>query len=1193
MHLKRVELYGFKSFAERTTIEFRPGIVAVVGPNGSGKSNLVDAVRWVLGEQSAQRLRGGKMDDVIFSGSEGRRPVNVAEVSLVLDNAGGELAVDYTEVAVTRRLFRTGESEYLLNGTPVRLKDIEALLVDVGLGREAAFIIGQGEIDAVLSQRPEERRALFETVAGIAKYKARRKEAERKLEETAHNLARVEDVYEALAEGLPPLQAEAKRAEAYLALKAEAEALERALLVTAIEADLAARDGAREAAERARAAERAAEERLAEAEAEAGRLAAAFEALEAELSALDADHLEAVRSAEALARDQAVATARAEALGRERASLERRLAALREEQAAAAASAAAAAREAAAAEAELDRLRAAAAELSAAAAPDDPAEALEALRSAYFDRLAAATEAEAEARRLRAAASRAAAALGRIEQEAARARAEEAEALQAFEAAEAAVREAAAAVEAKKRAATSSRAALAEARRAARQAEEARAAAAARLAEREAALRAFEAAQADFGLAEGARAVMAAARSGRLSGIHGPVALLFRVPDGLETAFDVALGAGAFDIVVDDEAAAHAAIRYLKEGRLGRATFLPLSVLRARPVPEALRALAGALDGVIGPAAELLEADGRYDVVRRYLLWNVLVVRTLDVAQAAARTLDYRYRIVTVGGELIAPGGSVTGGVDRRRRGGPFSVRGEAFRRLQAERAEAERALTAADAALADRRGALDAARAAAEEAAAALETAEATLREAEADRDRAARRLAAGREAVARAAAEVEVARAEAAELRAAAEETARRAAALRSAAEEALKMLRDQEAAAEALRAEAEARRDRRQALEVAIARAEARLQTLAEARSAAESRAAALDADVRRTRASLDALGREAAEMDGRARALAAALEAARAREAALAEAKAARYAEKEALRARLEAASFARSAAQAAVLEARTARADAEARLARAGEALDRNLRLLGERHRLTFEAARALHPPLDPEEAAAARAALAERTAALEAFGPVNVAAIEEARKLEERLSFYRAQIEDLRAGEAKLNTLIAEIDAAMRARFLEAVEAIRTAFRATFRALFGGGEADLRLEDGDPLVAGIEIEARPPGKRTKRLSLLSGGERALTAIALLFAALSVRPVPFCLLDEVDAALDEANVERFARYLQTLKDTTQWIVVTHRKGTMAVADALFGVTMDKSGASRLIAVALEDVERAAGAGRRSG
>ncbi|KWX06222.1 chromosome segregation protein SMC, partial [Hydrogenibacillus schlegelii] len=242
---------------------------------------------------------------------------------------------------------------------------------------------------------------------------------------------------------------------------------------------------------------------------------------------------------------------------------------------------------------------------------------------------------------------------------------------------------------------------------------------------------------------------------------------------------------------------------------------------------------------------------------------------------------------------------------------------------------------------------------------------------------------------------------------------------------------------------------------------------------------------------------------------------------------------------------------------------------------------------------TFEAARALHPPLDPEEAAAARAALAERTAALEAFGPVNVAAIEEARKLEERLSFYRAQIEDLRAGEAKLKTLIAEIDAAMRARFLEAVEAIRTAFRATFRALFGGGEADLRLEDGDPLVAGIEIEARPPGKRTKRLSLLSGGERALTAIALLFAALSVRPVPFCLLDEVDAALDEANVERFARYLQTLKDTTQWIVVTHRKGTMAVADALFGVTMDKSGASRLIAVALEDAERAAGAGRRSG
>lgn len=1185
MYLKRLELFGFKSFAERTALELTPGLIAVVGPNGSGKSNIADAVRWVLGEQSAQKLRGGKMEDVIFSGSESRRGVNVAEVTLVLDNADGRLPLDYAEVSVTRRLYRTGESEYLLGGLPVRMRDIAELFLDTGLGREAFAIIGQGQIDAILSQRPEDRRALFEEAAGIAKYKQRRKDAERKLAETEENIERVRDVLDALEKEWRPLQAEAERAERYLAVRRDYLALERDLIVYEIEQALEERDAAlRRIAEQ--------EAALASAEAEATRLGAERSTLSARLIELEGEiqrQEEAlVKAATAIEKHEGELSVLAErargrserafALARRREQVTSARTALSEEVAALEAEAEARSNDLGAAQREAEALRK---ELTV---DEDPKARLEAEKTRYFDLLAAQTRLDGEVKRLSAALRRAEAARAELRERLVAAEAEQESLRAALSAAEAALASAealaerrAAEAEAHRRRAETERQAMEEARRKKARAEE-------RLAGILAEVRAYEAAErTGAGFQEGVRAVLKAAEEGRLSGIHGPVLTLFSVPEALTTAIDVVLGPAAMNIVVADEASAHAAIDYLKRGRLGRATFLPLDVLRARANPAEFEALRREMPGVLGPASELVESAPAYAVVRRFLLGGVLVVETLDTATAAARRLGYRHRIVTLDGELLHPGGSLTGGSSAKK-SGAFTAREQAYAQFRAARRAAEAALAEAEAAYAQAAASYEAAVQEASAAAERLVAARRALAEAQAATDAARRQAEDAQAAVDRLSDADRVAEAEVQEMQRALEEAAEEARRAQAASDSAYAALKALEAAALERDHDASTKRARLAEVELSVARLEAAL--AAEQRLLDDKRAqlAAWEAEAEELLREAERLSQEDAEDRLRAEEVRAVLAEVRARRDRLSEDRMRLYAERESVRARVGVVETALEEQQRTIAALTATLAEDRLKAERAGDVLDRHLKHLGEVHERTYEAAREDARTLTAAEIDEVRRALREKKAELDAFGTVNVGAVEDAERLGARLAFYRTQLHDLDAAKAKLSRLIEEIDEEMRVRFWEAFQAIRRAYQETFERLFGGGKADLALEGDDPLTAGIDILAQPPGKKTRRLSLLSGGERALSAIALLFAVLSVRPVPFCVLDEVDAALDDANVGRFARFLQKLKDETQFIVITHRKGTMTSADVLFGVTMDRGGTSRVYAVELKDAER---------
>ncbi|MBE3595967.1 MAG: hypothetical protein IMW86_02875 [Hydrogenibacillus sp.] len=686
----------------------------------------------------------------------------------------------------------------------------------------------------------------------------------------------------------------------------------------------------------------------------------------------------------------------------------------------------------------------------------------------------------------------------------------------ALASAEALAERRAAEAEAHRRRAETERQAMEEARRKKARAEE-------RLAGILAEVRAYEAAErTGAGFQEGVRAVLKAAEEGRLSGIHGPVLTLFSVPEALTTAIDVVLGPAAMNIVVADEASAHAAIDYLKRGRLGRATFLPLDVLRARANPAEFEALRREMPGVLGPASELVESAPAYAVVRRFLLGGVLVVETLDTATAAARRLGYRHRIVTLDGELLHPGGSLTGGSSAKK-SGAFTAREQAYAQFRAARRAAEAALAEAEAAYAQAAASYEAAVQEASAAAERLVAARRALAEAQAATDAARRQAEDAQAAVDRLSDADRVAEAEVQEMQRSLEEAAEEARRAQAASDSAYAALKALEAAALERDHDASTKRARLAEVELSVARLEAAL--AAEQRLLDDKRAqlAAWEAEAEELLREAERLSQEDAEDRLRAEEVRAVLAEVRARRDRLSEDRMRLYAERESVRARVGVVETALEEQQRTIAALTATLAEDRLKAERAGDVLDRHLKHLGEVHERTYEAAREDARTLTAAEIDEVRRALREKKAELDAFGTVNVGAVEDAERLGARLAFYRTQLHDLDAAKAKLSRLIEEIDEEMRVRFWEAFQAIRRAYQETFERLFGGGKADLALEGDDPLTAGIDILAQPPGKKTRRLSLLSGGERALSAIALLFAVLSVRPVPFCVLDEVDAA----------------------------------------------------------------------
>ena len=1177
MYLSRLDLHGFKSFAQKTTVDFSPGVTAIVGPNGCGKSNVIDAVRWVLGEQRSRLLRSESMAGVIFNGSSGKKPLGMAEVSLTVENTRGVLPTEFSEVTVTRRLYRNGDSDYLLNGTVCRLRDILDLFMDTGMGAGAYSVIELSMVEDILSENAGDRRRLFEEAAGVTKYKRRRAQALKRLEATQSDLTRLDDIIEEVEKQVRSLSRQAQKAarherlatrlrrlELAMAahdverLQAERDALEATVRTRGTEAEgLGAQVAAGEAQiEQARTALVGLEQNMAAAARALQAHAETVQALEAEIRLGDERQQAGRRALDRIARERDADAARAEDAAADEADAEGRIEA---------AEATLAERDAALLVADGERVE-------ARDAAEATRQAAQSARASAAEALSALRDAERAVERARDRRTLLTAEAERVEAERATlASAPEAQPDHArLDAAEADLQVASEAVDT-----------AVAARDAARSAFEAADA------ERQSARSAARAAKAEADLlqalveagpeGDGAVAFLAAHPEVNAP----PLAELVGAGEADRLALDAALGAWTEALVVPDDDAADAAIGRLRAAERGRATFLVLSRV-GKTQTERSPAPPGST-----PALALAKADARLQPLLQALLGNTFVVGSLMEARALRDTYPVA-RFVTREGAWTDASVAVHGGSATPSEGaGRFGVR--------------ERLADAAEA-LAEAERVRDAAETAAEAARAARDAAEQARRQAEQARDAARTARDAARDAVTRADAQASARDAQAARLGARADELRQQIEALPEA-----DALEDEASARRLAASDAEARQARadaaldaasaaRQTAEAAWSDARlahARAQSAAQAARDARDRARAIRADIARRQADRDAeaerLAAEIAETSATAETVTARLDAERRRTDALQTT--ASDAETAVLQGRARIADAERGLRELRQQRevAATARADAERRLAEVATRQETTLERLQEEHGADLDDA---NEELDRHQAEelfqpeTARAEIPDLRRKIRDLGAVNALALESYEEEQERLAFLQGQRTDLADAEASLLETIREINETARARFDETFTQVREAFQKIFADLFGGdATADVTLDGDDPLEAPVSITARPKGKRPVSLTQLSGGEKTLTATALLFAIYLVKPSPFCILDEVDAPLDDANVGRFMRLIRSFADSTQFILVTHNKLTMEAADRMYGVTMPTPGISRLVGVRFDEEETA--------
>lgn len=1193
MHLKRLDVFGFKSFADKVELEFGPGVTSIVGPNGSGKSNVSDAIRWVLGEQSPRQLRGLKMEDVIFAGSVSRKPVSFAEVSLTMDNTDGALPVDFSEVTVTRRIDRAGESEYLMNKVQCRLKDIQDLFMDTGVGKEAYSVISQGRIDEILSNRPEDRRAVFEEAAGIMRYKTRKREATRKLEETTQNLLRIGDIIGELEGQVGQLEDQARRAELYQEYHGEMEKLEVGLLGASIRAvrekislqhdkNQALRDTVAQVSES-----------VLKLEQELEQIQAARAALEAEASEVSAELLQVSTQLERVQgkvgmTEEMIARAledegslggeiryledKLKTIGFERQRIEKKVESLAE--------AIRQAQEQLRSREEAQALAAGTASRDEQLLEERKAEAIDLLKRISEKRnLATAGQKTQEEGQKR---------LERLEAERQRALRSERESRELIARSEARI-------DALERERLASEARLAKDRirreeleRQMGQASETLNRVRAELQSAASRLGLLEEMRREHeGYQKGVRTILQGKESGApyARGTIGVVAELIKVDARYERAIETALGAGLQNLVVETDRDAQRAIEYLKARDGGRATFLPLNTIQPQSIrTDELKNLAG-VQGFLGVAVDLISFGENLRPAMANLLGRTIVAEHLDAALALGRRSGFRYRIVTLEGELLNPGGSITGGSQGTRATGLLGREREREEltdqvkalRIQAESLEQHLAGIRGDRAAVDSTivqtqreiQALEIQLAEARSELLRFKTEKERLDQAlelyQNEKKTLLEELAAGEQTCQQVLAEVEELERQAAALE---EETAREQ--VRFKERQVHKDVLAQEITG--LRVQLASFRQEETGLREQVIRLQSQANEMIGSirvktgeKEKIRARQEELEREVRELAEEARQLSMAREGLDDRLQAIQARGQEARARQAD--REREARY--------------LRRSLTES---QSRLANDEVEeARLRMEEENLSARLQ---EQYGVSPEIA--MERVLPPDLAAKATARVADLRERIRSLGPVNLAAIEDYRQVRERYHFLQKQKLDLEQARESLYRAIDEMDRRIRTHFLESFRAIRAEFQKVFAELFEGGRADLALMDEENLLeTGIEIIAQPPGKKLQVLSLLSGGERALTAIALLFAILKVKPTPFCILDEVDAALDEANVERFARYLKVFGQQTQFIVITHQRGTMEASDSLYGVTMEEQGVSRLVSVRLTEVRREAG------
>jgi chromosome segregation protein len=1184
MYLKRLELVGFKSFADRTEMEFVPGVTAVVGPNGSGKSNVSDSIRWVLGEQSAKSLRGAKMEDIIFAGSDTRKPVNYAEVTLTLDNTDRSLDLEYTEVSITRRVYRSGESEYYINKRPCRLKDIMELFMDTGLGKEAYSIIGQGKIEEILSTKPEDRRGIFEEAAGIVRYKTRKREAEKKLEETEQNLVRIHDIVSEINEQIGPLGEQAETAKRYKELHKQLVEHEVALYVQQIEAAHVKWEEASRLVEQLR-------QELVTYSTEASRREADLEQARFQVNQIDQSIeelqqvlLQVSEETEKVEGQREVLKERLRNLAANRQQTMEQMHRLTEKRHAVEAQLS---EEQQRSEETKQRMQEAEASLSEAeqqfaAMVQSLTDDVERLKSDYFEKLNEMANLRNEIRHQQQLIQANQARVDRLLQERERLDQEERARLGKLEEYRGRLQEIEQLIEATLAeyrqlidSVRDNQSQLEAARREMRQLEQKREASKSRL-------DLIKEMQAEFaGFQQGVKEILKAREKG-FRGIHGAVAELVTVPEKYETAVEVALGGALQNVVVDNEAAGREAIAYLKKHNAGRATFLPLDVIRPRSIQPEDRRLIEQETGVVGIASRLVSFAEPYRAIIESMLGNVIVTETLEQANRVARACGYRYRVVTLDGDIVNAGGSMTGGALKKNSANLLG-RGRQAEELEAAMAEIEEAIQrqheAIEQLLAMQRQ-MEQKQEQLRSQGEALRVKEQEMKglqqQTEAEGRTIAERTMLLTQDINGFAREIEEAQGKLKELQ---------AALARLEAEE--KELAAAIHAAETRRQEQltnkEEMNQRITGLKVLAAQVKQEYQSRQEQAERLREQREALQREweeLKQTLVSLDELEGTNESSSSELETKIAELRQDKERVAALIQE---RRSERATLFARQEQVELETKEIRKQVKMVEDKLHQEEVKANRFDVELDHLLNKLSEEYELSYDLAKQKYPPRgDTAEEQQIVNRLKKEIAAL---GTVNLGAIEEYERLSERAGFLSAQEADLNEAKAMLYQVIEEMDAEMSRRFQETFAEIREQFRDVFVQLFGGGRADLLLSQPDNLLeTGIDIVAQPPGKKLQNLALLSGGERALTAMALLFAILRVKPVPFCVLDEVEAALDEANVSRFAEYMHQFSKQTQFICVTHRKGTMESADVLYGITMQEGGVSKLVSVRLEDTKK---------
>lgn len=1179
VYLKSIDVLGFKSFAEPTQVQFDKGVTAIVGPNGSGKSNITDAIKWVLGEQSAKSLRGSKMEDVIFSGAKHRNAQNFAEVRLQLDNQLGFLNIDAENVTVTRRLYRSGESAFYINNERTRLKDVVELFLDSGLGKEAFSIISQGRVDEVLNAKPHERRQIIEESAGVLKYKKRKAVSEDKLSQTEENLNRVEDILYDLEGRVEPLKEEAAIAKEYLQLSETLKESDIRVTLHDIEDyqnqitthDQALNDLKSEQ-EKIQTKKADVTRTIQKTKGERYQIDQQLETLNNELiqSTEDVEKLTGqYKLIEERQKNQSQSNARIE---EEQESLTHQQRVLEEETSAVHKKIEQLKYQKQTLATEIHEL-----EVRLDGTQNTSETDLETLKDDYYACMSQQSEVNNEIRFLERTIKEHQTKQSRLDSRLTEAYQQLKEAQQHISQIEIQKKEKETHLDAVAKQNQQIEQKLTEAKATQKTSEDKLYQAyryTDQLKSRLEGLRMQENEMTYF--YQGVKSVLNATH---LSGIHGAVAQSIQVPTDLTAAIEVALGASMQHIIVDDEVSARQAIQYLKQQKRGRATFLPLSVIKPKYLDQTLIEKAASFDGFINVANKAIETKPTYQGIIDNLLGRTMIVDHIKNANTIARALQYKVRIVTLEGDVVNPGGSMTGGGTQQKQS--ILTQKKDIQRLEgqletyiAQTKELEALCQSQKQAYNDL-----------SEEYVKIQQQHNHLKHAihdlslEQDRHyEIEQRLKAEHE-------EFEFEMNDGYES-AQSEATLKQKKAEQTQLATQLDTLNQQ---IQALTAQSKVAKEEETTLQQNLHQKKSDLAVIKERLKAQQSECHRLENEAQTVQSQMaklqeqyDLLNSEDVNDERTLTSLNVKIKTRQNEKDQLLER------QNELRQQRLDTEQLIESNESALeeihqhLLNIENQYQEIKSAQSRLDVLIDHALKHLDEKYRMTFEYAKA-HYEVTKEEVDSLRQKVKLTQMTIDELGPVNLNAIEQFEEVNERYTFLSTQRNDLREAKTTLEQIITEMDAEVTTRFSKTFHAIQQHFSEVFRALFGGGEAALNLTDDDYLTAGIEIKVQPPGKKLQHLSLLSGGERALSAIALLFAILKVRSAPFVILDEVEAALDEANVVRYAQFLHDLSHETQFIVITHRKGTMEMCDRLYGVTMQELGVSRLVSVNLNTID----------